>query len=80
MPKQYSSSYNHRNNISSRISIFGGGEPEGKTPLARPGLRWEDNIEKGLKEIGWSVDWIDMVRDRGRRRAGVNTVMKIRVP
>jgi hypothetical protein len=29
------------------------GEPEEKRPLGRPRLRWEDNIKKDLKEIGW---------------------------
>jgi hypothetical protein len=28
------------------------GEPEGKTPLARPRSRWE-NIVMDLMEIGW---------------------------
>jgi hypothetical protein len=26
---------------------------EGKTPLGRPRRRWEDNIRKYLREIGW---------------------------
>jgi hypothetical protein len=26
--------------------------PEGKTPLGRPRLRWEDNIKMDLKEVG----------------------------
>ena len=29
------------------------GKTEGRTPLGRPKLRWEDNIKSGLKEIGW---------------------------
>jgi hypothetical protein len=28
------------------------GKPKGKRPLERPRLRWEDNIEKDLQEIG----------------------------
>jgi hypothetical protein len=28
------------------------GRPEGKRPVGRPRYRWEDNIEKGLREIG----------------------------
>ena len=80
MPKQYSSSCNPHNNISSSINIFGGGGPQGKTPLARPRLRWEDNIQMDLKEIGWDVEWINMAQDRDRWRAGVDTVIKIRVP
>jgi hypothetical protein len=29
------------------------GKPEGKRPLGRPGLRWVDNIQMDLREIGW---------------------------
>jgi len=55
--------------------------PEGKTSLGRPGLRWEDNIKKDLKEVGWrGMDWIDLDQDRDRWRALVNAVMKLRVP
>jgi hypothetical protein len=28
------------------------GKPEGKRPLGRPRLRWEDNIRLDLREIG----------------------------
>jgi hypothetical protein len=28
------------------------GRPEGKSPLGRPRLRWEDNIKMNLREIG----------------------------
>jgi len=28
------------------------GEPEGKRPLERPRLRWEDNIKMDLREVG----------------------------
>jgi len=28
------------------------GKPEGKRPLGRPRLRWEDNIEMDLQEVG----------------------------
>jgi len=28
------------------------GKPEGKGPLGRPRLRWEDNIKMGLQEVG----------------------------
>jgi hypothetical protein len=27
-------------------------KPEGKRPLGRLGRRWEDNIERGLRELG----------------------------
>jgi hypothetical protein len=28
------------------------GKPEGKRPLGRPRLRWEDNIKMGLQVVG----------------------------
>jgi hypothetical protein len=28
-------------------------KPEGKRPLGRRRRRWEDNIRKDLREIGW---------------------------
>ena len=28
-------------------------KPEGRRPLERPRLRWEDNIELDLREVGW---------------------------
>jgi hypothetical protein len=40
--------------------IFGG-KLEGKRPLGRPRLRWEDNIKMDFQEIGWGgMDWIDL--------------------
>jgi hypothetical protein len=30
----------------------GGGRPEGKRPLERPRLRWEDNIKRHLQPVG----------------------------
>jgi hypothetical protein len=57
------------------------GKSEGKRPLGRPRLRWEDNIKLDLREIGWSgVDWIDLAQVRDQWRAVVNTVMNLRVP
>jgi len=29
------------------------GKPEGKRPLRRPRLRWEDNIKMDLQEVGY---------------------------
>jgi hypothetical protein len=29
------------------------GRPEGRRPLGRPRLRWEDNIKMDLREIGF---------------------------
>jgi hypothetical protein len=33
------------------------GKPEGKRPLERPRLRWEDGIKMELREIGWEGVW-----------------------
>jgi ribosome biogenesis protein Nip4 len=40
-------------------------KPEQKRPLRRLKHRWEDNIRKDLREIGWKVvDYIHMAQDR----------------
>ena len=37
------------------------GKPEGKRPLGRPRLRWEDNIKMDLQEVGYGdIDWIKL--------------------
>jgi hypothetical protein len=37
------------------------GKPEGRRPLGRPRLRWEDNIRADLREVGCGcVDWIEV--------------------
>jgi hypothetical protein len=57
------------------------GKPEGRRPLGRPRLRWEeDNIKMGLRNVGWDINWIDLVQDRGRWKAVVNAVMDLLVP
>jgi hypothetical protein len=57
------------------------GRPDGRRPLGRPRRRWEDNIKRNLREIGFGdVDWIHLAQDRDRWRALVNTVMNLRVP
>jgi hypothetical protein len=39
------------------------GRPEGKRPLGRPRLRWEDNIKLDLREIGIDgADWIQLAQ------------------
>jgi hypothetical protein len=54
--------------------------PEGKRPLGRPRLRWENDIKMDIREIGWGrMDWIDLTQDRGRWRALVNTAINLRV-
>jgi hypothetical protein len=57
------------------------GKPEGKRPLGRPRLRWEDYIKMGFQEVGCGdMDGIDLAQDRDRWRALVNAVMNLRVP
>ena len=54
---------------------------EGKRPLERPWLRWEDNIKMDLQEGRCGgTDWIELARDKDRWRAFVNAVMKLGVP
>jgi hypothetical protein len=68
--------------IGKRGDVYGllVGKPEGKRPLGRPRLRWEDNIKMDLKEVGCEgMDWIDLALDRDRWRALVNAVMNLRV-
>jgi hypothetical protein len=56
------------------------GKPEGKRPLRRARLRWEDGIRMDLREIGLGdVDLIRLSQDRDRWRAVVSAVMKLRV-
>jgi len=57
------------------------GKPEGKRPLGRPRLRWEDNIKMELNEVSCGcMDWIELAQDRDRWRALVNVVINLRVP
>jgi len=57
------------------------GKPEGKRPLGRPRLRWEDNIKMYLQDLECEgMDWIGVAQDRDMLRAIVNAVINLRVP
>jgi hypothetical protein len=57
------------------------GKPEGRRPLGRPRLRWEDNIKADLHEVGCGgMDWNELAQDRDRWWALVNAVMNLQVP
>jgi len=61
-----------------RVSV---GKPEGKIPLGRPRLRWEDNIKMDLQEVGCGdTDWIELAQERDRWRAVVYAVINLRIP
>jgi hypothetical protein len=56
-------------------------KPEGRRPLGRTRLRWEDNIRMDLREVGGGcVDWMELAQDRDTWRALVSAVMNLRVP
>ena len=39
------------------------GKPDGKSPLGRPGRRWEDNIKTDLHEVRCGgMDWIELAQ------------------
>jgi hypothetical protein len=54
------------------------GKAQGKRPLGRPRLRWEDNIKMELQEVGCGgMDWTGLAQDRNRWLKIVNAVMKL---
>jgi len=51
------------------------GTPNGNRPYGGRRLKWENNIEMSPQEIGWDgVDWIDLARDRDKRRGSENGI------
>jgi hypothetical protein len=57
------------------------GNPEGKRPLIRPKLRWEDNNKMNLQEkVCGGMDWIDLAWNRDRLLFLVKVVMNLWVP
>ena len=56
------------------------GKSEGKSPLGRPRLRW-DNIKTDIQEVGsWGKDRPELAQARDRWRALVTAEMNLRVP
>ena len=56
----------HVAHMRERRALYRGlvGKPEGKRPLGRPRLRWEDYIKIDLQEVGCvCMDWIDLAQD-----------------
>jgi hypothetical protein len=51
---------------------------EGRRPLVRPRIRWEDNIKMDFQEWDGGMDWTDLAQDRYRCRA--NVVINLWVP
>jgi len=57
------------------------GIPEGKRPLGRPRIRWEENISMDIEKSVWEgVDWDDLTQDRDTWPGVMNTAINIRVP
>jgi hypothetical protein len=57
------------------------GKPEGKSPLGRPRLRWEDNNKMDLQEVECGgMDRMELAQNRDRWRALVIAVKNFRIP
>jgi hypothetical protein len=56
------------------------GKPVGRRLLGRPRLRWADNINVDLMEVGWEdADWVGLVQHRDKWPAVVNAVMNLQI-
>jgi hypothetical protein len=57
------------------------GRPEGKRPLWKPRLRWQDNIKIHIKEIVWEdADWIHLAHSWDICLALVQVVLHTQFP
>jgi hypothetical protein len=57
------------------------GKPEGRRPLGRRRHRWMDNIKMDFGEVEWGrADSVGLAQDRGKFRAFVKAVIRLRVP
>jgi hypothetical protein len=41
-------------------------EPNGKRPIGRPKLRWEDGVKKEVEKIEPGIKWREVAEDRDR--------------
>ena len=56
------------------------GKPEGKGPVGRPRMRWENNINHDLLEVDYTGDdWKTLAEDTEVWRAYVHAAMNLRV-
>jgi hypothetical protein len=51
------------------------GRRVGRRPLGRTRRRWKDNIKMDFQALGLCMDCIELIHDRHRWRAVVNSVM-----
>ena len=56
------------------------GKPEEMSPVRTRRRRWDDNIKKDVRKVGWGIDWTDVAQDSERWRAVVSAVMNLRFP
>jgi len=57
------------------------GRQDGRRPLGRPRLRWEDNIRRALREVGVrDENWLGIAQDRIQWRTFVTAAMNLRAP
>jgi hypothetical protein len=51
--------------------------PDERRPMGRPRRRWVVIIEADLREMGWGIEWINLVQDRDNCRYLVNSVTNL---
>jgi len=62
------------------LRVFSG-DTEGKRPLGRTGIRWEENISMDIEESVWEgVDLDDFTQDKDTLPGVMKTAINIRVP
>jgi hypothetical protein len=62
-------------------SVYRVGRPEGKRALERPRLRWENNTNMDLREIGIDgANWIRLAQVRVQWWVFVSMIMNLWVP